>query len=588
VKEAGIKTLAVEQALGFYASGENIPPWFREGVAAKCGRKNRSIKYRPPTPNAGDLKNALLAVNCLALHPQCIDSFAYVPFPKINEEVKGYFKEPGSQTPNIKPTQFADLTANLLSWVIDYGPHVVTLVREFRQGVAEVSSGVLSEYLLQKRIFALHAQLVQSKLLPGPPIVTMNGPQPGSLQYAVRMTMTACGSLIASNHARRANEIFGHREPYGMYFGCLTQAQEGLIEYSLDAYVQKGLRDYHRFPANSLVASSIEILESLYNLTRLLDEPELVYSENRADGRSNRLFLSRMFTVKSFIEDKRHEFWHRDYLPELLRQAGIDPGLWHESQMPFRRHFITLHLYRYDLPEPLAIQRQAGHEDLGSTMSYQADYGPRKPGETVRELHGRATLTLDSIAMLDALAAGKREYLEDGVRRLFEGTFNGGIFARVILALVKRLSRDASFAQLSVERKASAVAQKLQKRGYRADAMPHTVCMAGDVRHSRRAAVCYKDGALHREDATRVTCSGCVHSWSNANYLRSTKEERDRCRRMAEVVNILPAIRDEYLSVADELDAVIKSEEAISDSTASTLEAIVSSWNSRVVSRIEP
>lgn len=573
---AAIDSDLLSQYIGFFIAPVDIPNWFKQSIG-KLLNERRPINMTTTTEKTSRsyMKSMMQAINLLALHPKPLDSLAFIPYPNINKTLIDIFSNSRHQTPNISPEQYSALFSTLLVWVLDYTPHllnILSILRDYLE-VGDEKDALMA-------IIRQHSTLVDEGKLPEPKITQLNNPSsPDSLQYLVRVAITAAGYLVSFNHARRAKEIFGEGKPYGLYFGCLTRNPNIDFNYSIDVYLQKGPQNYQTLPANSLVASSIEFLEKHFNLTRDLGLPEVEYKNPTTSGRRMHLCTVRNFTIAGFKRAKRLYISPRDYLIPLLIESGINPDDWSERQTPMRRAWLTLFIRRYDLPEWPAGQRSLGQLDLNSTITYQTDTSTRQVGDSVAEFHGRETLAKDGASMIDGLAMAKKEYLQEGVQRLFKGTFTGGAFSSVILKLVKQLSVNADFNKLTIERRAKKVADKLAERGFLPDPMSHIVCMAGTATETRASANCSRQGMPHKEDASPQKCNGCINGWSNDNYLREVIAERDRCLASANDINLSSSERSSMLAVATQLSEIIEAQLALSAETKIAIDKVVSSWN---------
>lgn len=561
--------------IGIYVTHLDIPNWFLEYLSSITGEVQVYKASRIPRKTKRSfMKSMLTAVNMVALHPKPLDSLPFTPFPNVNSILRNHFRPQNSQTPNISTNQYVALLSTLLTWVIDYSPHLLKIIEVVREQFE-----VGDEKSALKAAVSLHSSYVDRGALPPPKIVQFhNTSSPDSLQYLIRMSITAAGYLVIFNHARRANEIFGEYKPYGLYLGCLTENNRIAHRYEIDIYLQKGPKDYHTLPANSLVSSSVDFLERLFNLYRDLHTPEVQAKTPRTAGHHLHLCKTRNLTISGFTDFESYFFPKRIYISPLLTASGINPSDWKEQQTPMRRAWLTLFIHRYDLPEWPAGQRSLGQLDLNSTISYQTDKFTRAPGHAVAELHGREALSLDGAAMIDNLALAKKEYVQEAVRRLFEGTFTGGAFSSLILKLVKKLSGNVSFRKLTEERKAHLVTENLTKRGFSADPMPHIVCMAGTATETRTSANCSVAGNLHKEKASPIKCDGCINGWMNDNYLRVTIAERDRCLEAADDVTLPPAQRESMLATSNQLSAVIDAYVKLSAETKISIEKVILSW----------
>lgn len=590
---------AIEQHIGVPLHPSYIPNRLRRAIAKTCGTPLPApMAYYPPAPSPSELKHTMEVLNSLAILPEGIDGIPFRPFPnphrvkssllpahapKVSSPLNTFRRRALSagQTPNISPADYALAFEICIKYVIDYGPEVCDLMEMARSGVLAVRPTSYSDDMkaLSKKITAAATLKINDGKLPTLSINSLRGKN--SFLDLVKLTMTAACTLITINHARRMNEIVGFGKPYGLYFGCLQELRYFPPHHQLDMYIEKGIQDFRSFPANTLVRDSVLLLERMHILMRASDESIPVYFTPREAGRHRKLLSFREFNPGG-LRIEAASFRLRPYLARLLSEVGIDVSAWDGQQMPFRRAFTTLFTRRYDLVEYPAVQAQLGHLSLGTTIPYQLDKVERPKGMSVAELHGRDVVNSEEVAIVHALAESRSEYLVDGIKRLFEGHFVGGKFASLVLALVKRLSANTDFKELNLQRKAERVAPILLKRGYQPEAMRHTVCMAGGAPRTKAGSNCYRDGSLHRSDASAEKCNHCIHSWSNENYLKALEDDLAECEAGISAENGDSALNSEYRAAAERIKKLLILERELADVNRRKLASLLHSWQAMI------
>ncbi|MDN5503355.1 MAG: hypothetical protein L0H10_05985 [Comamonas sp.] len=599
-KYPGLSTSTLEHHIGIPLHTTFIPNRLRRVIVKAVGMEFRPASYFQIIPSASELKFTMHALNSVALLPDGMDGFRFLPFPEPHKRRKELlppekakrlaagkttFKSrmrAAGQTPNISTADYARAFEIFLKYTIDYGPAVCELMEIAREGVDALSKSGSGKTIrsVYKQVASQSVGLALAGRLPWQVVASGKGQH--SLPDLIKMTLSAAGGLIAINHGRRQNEIVGENKPYGLYFGCLEELRSFPPAHQIDVYIEKGIQDFRSFPANSLVRDAVLLLERMYTLMRAKNENIPVYSMPRSLSRHRKLFEFRSFT-RGLFREKLDAFDLRPYQTRLLNDAGIDATAWEGQQMPFRRAFATLLIRRYDLPEYPAAQAALGHFNLSTTIPYQSDRVARPHGTSIEELHGREVVASEVALVFEELAICRSEYLKDSVRRLLDGEFIGGKFASLVLSLVKRLSGNADFAQLSLDRKATQIASQLSGRGYAPETMRHNACMAGHARHTRAASNCQLDGKLHKEDATGEKCSGCIHSWTNDNYLKALQDDLALCEAGAGDSEQDARTRAEFLASAATIRKVLESEAELAESNRRKLAVFAESWQKMIL-----
>jgi hypothetical protein len=575
---------ALEQELGIPVGDFTLPTWFRRWLAAlvRDARPAERTSYKLPIPTSGELKQTMRSLNLLALQPAPHDTISFYPFHNIEASAQSLLPTTPRQTPNLSPPECSIFLQEVLRWQYDYGPHILSLVRSARTALLQCRDDLPdSRTAVKKVVLAAHHMLMQAGLLPGPALDQLNKGQ-HTLTGLVETAMAAALAVVGICHARRPNEVVGEDVPYGAYFGCLSVLRESPPEYQIEFYVEKGIQDYRSFPANKLVADAIDLLEAFYLEFRDLDASVPTYSAPRTLGRKHKLFVIRNFTLLGFRSKPVVPSFRRS-IDWLMQRVGIDPARWHGAQTPFRRVYCVNFVRRYDLVEIPALQAELGHLTFLETIPYAIDTTERAPGRSIAEMYSSAPSAEDVASTLRALKEAREEYMVELVLRLFQGTSTGGIFPRLILAMAKRLSASADFKALSMERKAARVSEKLKKRGYAVNELGHTVCAGDRNRHTVPHAACHRDGQLHREEASPVTCSGCIHSWSNENYLQAVEAERDRLDGEARDRARPSVLRDEAKRLSSALSDLLAHERQLAAANKEKVLHLVESWNRTVL-----
>lgn len=598
----GLNITALETYLGVPMHSDFVEPRLRKAINDACGiERSTELTYYEPVPSASELKRTMDVLNALALISEDVDSIPFKPFPNPTkakaelikpQELQESSEQPirtfhrraiaAGQTPNISPSDHLKAFGIFIDYVLKYGPAVCEVMETARAAVLSIRPSSYSDDTSSVRnaVADKADALTRSGRLPPQTIRTSRGLS--ALVELIKLTMAAAAGLIAINHARRLNEIIGENKPYGLYFGCLEELSAFPPAYQIDIFIEKSYKNYASFPANTLVRDAVRLLERMFIIMRGANEAVPKYLTPRTAGRHLKLFSYRNFTPGGF-ERSRDSFDVRPYLIQLLVEAGIDVSPWDGQQLPFRRSFVTLHTRRYDLREIPAVQAHLGHLNVGSTIPYGTDNVSRPPGTSVEELHGRTVVDSEQRTMMIALVEGRKDFLLDGVRRLLEGTFIGGKFTSLVLALVKRLSADIDFVRLTDERKAGVLADRLHARHFEPESLPHVNCMAGGAPHTKTGANCYRNGSLHRSEATRQTCAGCVNGWSNDDNLKDLEEDLERCDASANDPSLDPASRRDFQNAAALLRLLIAKELEITEANRRKLQEFKALWQVMII-----
>ena len=171
------------------------------------------------------------------------------------------------------------------------------------------------------------------------------------------------------------------------------------------------------------------------------------------------------------------------------------------------------------------------------------------------------------------------DYLAELLLRMLNGEEMGSGFPVLAAKLAIRLSADVDFAQLSIERKAQNLAQRLASRRYVPDPLRHAACMGSEApRHTVKASNCYRDGELHREEASPQKCSGCVNGLTNGGYLKHLTGEIEKAEALAADLRIPEAKRSAEASRAAKLLAVRDAELRTAKRNANIFLRVQEAW----------
>jgi hypothetical protein len=426
---------------------------------------------------------------------------------------------------------------------------------------------------VRQKVSAAYLELNTNGLFPYETIDVAAGPN--SLTGMVKTAQSSMFALIASNHARRSNEVIGHNKPYGLSINSLSSIGDGYHEWSIEFYVEKTIQDYDVFLCNELVADAFSFLVDIYNELRELEEPNVVVPFNREDGRPQKLFTSRDLTIPG-MRGNRISLRLRRGMSEYFRLANVDQSKFRNQQLPYRRMYSCLFMHRYDCPEVLALSRHLRHWSPEQTIPYYTDPADGKATPRMRVLLARRRT--EATAIKRAIVQGRSDYLVEKVREIFEGSTAGGFFPRLVLRLAKRLSASTTFRLEPLQQKAHTVSTILEKRGYLPDVYEHGACLAENPRHTIKASNCYHDGELHKEEASPKKCHRCIHNLNNDNYLSHLQCDADKSLKSSTDFSLTPLLREGHAAHAKTLIDLIAAERSLADETRQLFEALESTW----------
>jgi len=292
-------------------------------------------------------------------------------------------------------------------------------------------------------------------------------------------------------------------------------------------------------------------------------------------ARTEKLFQFPRFTERGFNSEPPI-FDARQASTIFFQLAGIDPAIFLGRQMPFRRTFMTLYVHRFDSPELLALQQYMKDFSIESLLAYYRDKANCLPEDSIKAHY--AEYETEALNIASMLREERKLYLIEILTDLLAGQrrFGGG-FARVVNALLKRLSLPENFKDAAVSKKAESIADELEQRGYRL-VEGNTICMAGDAGKTKEQSNCFDGERPRIELACPSMCSGCVHAISTEVGLSIFEEEMESALKTANDKRLPAALRKQAQALIETLKEVIASEKAMAEGTRIRFQRFADSW----------
>jgi hypothetical protein len=573
-KRFTLSVTAICSCIGMPLSANDVPHEFARDIEslARTGKVQHRRERLGLSPSPGNLKASLTAINLLAEIPENVDRISFVPYANVNKIVTKYFPVSSQTTENLELEDAIKIFKEACRWVYDLRPGVVEICRVGRgklEGVVadgannhnRVPNAVAEAYSRLKQQYNFHIELNRKGRHREAPI---------HIQL-VNTAQTAALILILFNNARRCNEAVGEGVPYGLYFGCVQPIDPGTEEKRIDVYVEKSLQDYGQFWCNKLVEDSVAFLEELSQQFRPLHSEEKVYQENLQVARTDKLFCSRRFSRRGF-NNPPDTYRFKKHSKTFFSLAGVNP-LKLKGTKQFRRLYATLFVHRYDHPELLALSGQLGHFSIGNTERYAYDSPSRAQASRIEILYQKS---LENVRL--EIEMVRKEYFCEKIVQMLNGEKIGGYFPRLVLAFLKRLSKNTEFRVLSNRDKAKHVQERFERHGYKVSEKKNVVCMLGNASHTRRSAKCYKDGLVHPENANAKLCSGCVNGLNTPNTLTIYETECNELRDKANDASLPPALRHASGRQADELERLLHIERSIGQENRAIFQRLALAW----------
>jgi len=569
----------ISKLIGLPVSGNAVPRYFRSfitqilSIASTIDSANES-KSGTHGRNYSEFRSTLRVLNRLALHPDENDCISFLPFPIVEAACKEKFGSFDGRTVNLSVDSAVAIFKESLRWLYDFHDAVLEILDTARLTLDEhKKKDRPNDTGLAATIHRRIAEIVFRRKLPHQ-LLNQDGRGYTSANV-INTVFSALAALITINQGRRANEVIGHHRPYGLYFGCTTRVSDTLAERRLDIYCEKSPQDWGVQWCNRLVVDAIDFLEEIAQRYRPFQTPPLERKSDTAEARLQKLFEWRPFTTIGFSNPPIPFHW-RSHSSLFFELAGVDTAMFHKSPYPFRRTFITLHIYRYDHPDLLALENHVGHLTESATETYFRDPNKREPSQRIGRLYRKIEEGNNSIRAM--LTQERKAYLAEKVLDLFSGRPLGGAFPRLILALTKRLNSSLDFRTSTVGEKASKVTAILLGRGYLPSEKPNGPCMAGTARHTKRHANCFESGALRTELASPSKCQGCVHLMTTQNTLIKFEKDRDYAVKKSSDFSLPKPVRREFAKHAEVMSAIMEREESMAESNRILFERLIATW----------
>lgn len=580
---ASLRIDEVERAVGLPAPWVGYPNWFRKRVRliAEDPRAPKKLVRRESPERVYELAATMQSLNDLAGHREGGDCIALRPFPSVMPTALRMAPVKAGRTPNIELADFLALMGESLKWMYDRRDAFVDLLSDTRAALIEETRAVgksndpaAVRARVSRRVAKLYAESNVDGIFPYDSISLADGP--ASICGMTKTAQSAAFTVIASNHGRRTNEVIGKGVPYGLSIGSLRSVGDGYKEWTIEFYVEKTIQDYDEFLANEFIADAVSFLMDIYDALRGLDEQPLMVPSNREAARHCKLFTHRNLTPEG-MAGPRIEHNVRSDMDEFFRLAKVDQSKFNNQQLPYRRMFASLQIHRYDCPEPMAVKRALRHFSPVHSRSYYTD---APDGRTT----GRITTVMakrrrEAEQMERAMRDARSDYLAEMVATLFQGEPVGGYFPRLVLHLAKRLSASATFVESSFGEKVERITSTLEQRGYGPNVLPHGPCMADNPIHTLKSSNCYRDGQLHREEASPATCATCIHHSNNDIHRQEMQDDANKSRAASQDFLNPPAVRAKHLAHAERMEQLIADERALGEETQLAYAQLVETWS---------
>lgn len=593
-KKVKIREGFVTEQLGVPISSNQIPIWFKEQLLS-FHRVGFTLSGKDVQDDLTYMRfySIIKSINRLYDVPDIFDKPVMMPIPsgykvaeatcgKVNRRNKGNIKNDG-RTVNLNLDDAIKLFKESIDWIYEYAPGILKIGNLYRKNVERM----ITDKNIRKSK-ELSSDIEKICLKHGLPFETAvsdvrnsnhNSDKRPAIEDLIVNLQTACFIIIATNHGRRLNEIVGEQTlPYGLYFGCVKVDNNNPGLRLIDIYIEKTVKDWCTFYVNNLVFDAINVLEEVSQLFRPLNTERKTYESDILKARKDKLFVWRIFTTKGF--DRPPSTYHfTSRFKKFLLRAGVDDFRLDNRSHPFRRFFALLYFYRYDNPRLLALQHHLRHFDPGMTVVYISEPQMRADADKINKLYKKRIEEHTSQELLE-LEDVSSEMFQNTVLDILQGKKTGGNWPRIVLMLYKVLLRSTDFHKLEVEAKAKIVAGKLESRGYKRIPGEHGGCNNGLNDRTRRMSNCHlaEDDSRHTENASLVTCLGCVHHDCGELNMKIIDERADNLREQTIDYALPTVVR---LAAKDELSVlenVIASELALQDENRGEIYKLVGNY----------
>lgn len=222
---------------------------------------------------------------------------------------------PRERTRTLTPHAFMALLSSAVTWVVEYGPHILAAVAETNR----LATGRPVDRLPARRLKASEA--LDTSLPSGMPRLYLSWrtvAESGAVLDrkdrlstidAVKFLLVAAFILLGGFGARRIGETLSLRA------GCVREARPGL--FVLSAYIEKTLRRYDEIPVPSLISVVVSTLERLTADPRAATGEEWLFRPTcRSKGENHTgLGFDANLEMKRFAEYNGHH-----------QLSGVDAG----------------------------------------------------------------------------------------------------------------------------------------------------------------------------------------------------------------------------------------------------------------------
>lgn len=578
----------LERAIGLPIPSFAIPRWFYAmfGNIVKEQKPFQSTGKGIISPSHSSSLKVFKSINYLYFFINGIDSLRFNPFPRPTKIVDQHFGKAHAKdgrTQNLSLPTAVKIVEQSLRWLYDYGPALIEMLEQIRAKLNEFSTTRLqttTDFSLDNihRLSNHKFYEFQSKhKLP------LEGKiksvfSDTSLKSLVLTYQSAMFFLIAACHARRRNEIVGEHRDYGLYFGCLRQVSPDAGDYKIDVYIEKTLRDYEEYWVPELMVKAVHGLEALSQIFRPLGTIKKQYETDIELARRDKLFQSKHFTYKAFEAETFLGFDLTSACSLFLKFSEVDAKeIFGQNRNIFRRFYCIVYVNRYDNPVLAALRLHLDHSSVHETAIYGLDPHGRNPKAKAAAVLKR--VRQDDADFQNTLSTVRSEHHVDKLLALLSGENVGGLYGRLVLKLVARLSNEAKFVASPTEVKAQLIAEKMERRGFEVNEKDNGICMAGKAKHTARKAHCSDGSSVHPERAGPAICSGCINLLTSEGYRKHMVSERAALLEQANDKSLPRAQRKGLLDDARDIESFLEADEHIADGNRKIVIWLVQQWS---------
>jgi hypothetical protein len=581
----------LDRHLGLPLSGFRSNEWqFRANSEFHPENESKIFEENTIGINYSVLRKICRGLNLLHFDASDVDTISFLPFISELQFSVQHQSNTGfdGRTKNTTPEFAVELITLCYEWIYKKAPHVISLLKRAREYAECVVDIHKDQTKYQQRtvnwnymeMIQTHYEEIKNEAGFEWSSISLIQKTRGdiSLSDLVKMVHQACFHMIGINHGRRKNEILGCSDlPYGLYLGCISDLNPDMGLRSIRIYIEKTVQDWVEFPANKLVSDAVIVLEKIYQLHRPLNSPPIeVYKEHKLNEH-HKLFVLRRYSISSWgdldswpkkvplVDQRRGAILFFNLLegeyPSLVRKSHIN-----------RRFFSCLYYYRFEYAELGAISDHLCHESSLSTNIYINDPDTRGLGESMQTLWRRE---LSEQARINEEV--EQEYFEYTMKQILRGEKVGGYFPRLISKRMKTLSKNIEFRKLSDNKKASYIAGRLTYKGYAPNPKANGVCMVGTNKRTLKHSNCFDEG-VNPQDASPNVCSGCIHLFTNHNYIRVMNDEVNELQQKSKDFRLPIQVRKQAEVQSLDLIKIIDLEISLSEDNQKILSETISLW----------